>query len=316
MAVAAPELLALAALCASFFLIMLYYAYGYSLGALLQALAHAFRSLSINLWIVGRVGFGFVGDAIDAVDHAVRNALGAGIAYTQGGFHYFMHWSAYALEWMGRGLRIVAEDALQAITHLRTVTLPVHVRDVTRPISNVANIARAELRTLDHRAAVILAGALAPLHAAVRRAEALAGTIAIPRLGRLEREATALERRIGSLARRLSPSAIVALIGATIFTTLDLGWLRCRGVNRVGRHLCGLSGLIEELLAGAIEALVVVDLCQIMTLMAKGAREAAPALSELTRGVEGLVRCQRASRPHDLNAAWYAPPAATAALTL
>jgi len=89
-ALAAPELLALASLAACMFLIALYYSYGYTMGALLQALAAMFRRLSINLWFVGNVGLGFIGDALDDVDHTIRNAIGAGITATQSGWHSAM----------------------------------------------------------------------------------------------------------------------------------------------------------------------------------------------------------------------------------
>lgn len=121
-----------------------------------------------------------------------------------------------------------------------------------------------------------------------------------PRIRDLEHKLDNLYDASKKLVGGFTVAGIIGLIGATIFDQFGLGWLRCQGVGRIGRALCGLGGLIETLFADAIEALVVGDLCQITEAMAYAARQAEPIIIGFVNVENALIGCGGAQLPPEL----------------
>jgi hypothetical protein len=316
MELALPELAALAALAACAFLIMLHYAYGYSLGAFLTALAELFRHLGFKIKYVGRIDLGFIGDAIDGLNNAILHAIGAGIDATRGGWNYMLHYSAYTLERLGATLGDLADDTLEAFRHLVAVKVPAMIAIAVAPLVRRIAALEAIVATLPHKAEVVVRRPVEVVQGRVRVIEHKLVNTTLPRLRAIEREIDRLGKLERYLPRYLTRAGLVALIGATIFKAYGLGWLRCRGVQNLGRRLCGLSGWLEEALAVGIDAFVVLDLCRVVTLMTKGAEEAAPAFELIVGMTEDLLKCQKATRPAPLALTTYAGPPAIAPLEL
>lgn len=99
----------------------------------------------------------------------------------------------------------------------------------------------------------------------------------------------------------LGTAAITAAV-AVALTRLDLNWIRCRNWNRIGRGICGIpASLIEALLAGAIDALVVTDLCDLSYLMVAATEEIRPVLLGFVDVEEALVGCHGNTSPPALD---------------
>jgi hypothetical protein len=100
--------------------------------------------------------------------------------------------------------------------------------------------------------------------------KAVAGTLAheLPAVRGLERDFTGLKKRLHSLEKTLSPAALVALIGATIFQTFGLEWLRCKSNPFHGnKNACGLWGDLSGLLGLFAAALALESVCEFLGLL-------------------------------------------------
>jgi hypothetical protein len=60
-----------------------------------------------------------------------------------------------------------------------------------------------------------------------------------------------IEDEIGRLGKITATGALVGIAAGTVLRVLDLGWLKCRNVSRVGKELCGMNvKTLESLLTG------------------------------------------------------------------
>lgn len=255
MVVALPELAALAALLACAFLVMLYYAYGYSIGAVMQLLVSMFRNLSFNLWLVGNVGLGFIGDAIDGLDHAIRRAIGTGISETLSGWHYFLHVSAYSLTTMAHIIDSAFHDTYGALKTLREVTIPALLAAALAPLLRRLDWLEQQVAELPHNARVIINQPLKVIEQRLAAVASAAIAVPLPRIGSLERELSALRDRLRSLERG-GVVAAVGVVAGVMLSKLGLGWTRCSNVGKVARRLCGLDSLLLDALLIGTTAIV------------------------------------------------------------
>jgi hypothetical protein len=100
---------------------------------------------------------------------------------------------------------------------------------------------------------------------------------------------------------------------AVALARLGGGWIRCKNWNRIGKRICGLpTSLIDSLLAGLIDVLLIADLCQLTKVMVGIADSSVvqSALSGLIDGIDDLIICQGVDRPPALAGYWTAPPPA------
>jgi hypothetical protein len=268
------------------FLIALSYAYNYSLGAAIVALARAIGSIRLPGFLGGGRLLGFAADALTGIDDTIRHSLGVGIAALQATWNEAVSYTATAIHWIGKEIASLAHDTAQAIEGL-TVTQVTNVykkvnpglarkvgalaaavavlrRELTHVVTREAHTAKAKAQAVEHAIAV-------PDVGAVPRA--------IPKVGQLEREIAEALARGRDLLRRVGPAA---LLGTVAFALARLGitWARCSRVNKAGKRLCGMNDdLLDSLLA---DTLLIVGTVSLV--------EFARGMQDVTREVVGPIR--------------------------
>lgn len=296
------------------FLVALSFAYEQTLGLLIRELVTLFDNWSVSI-LNYSIGLSLLTGPLEAVDNAIRAALGTGISWSQYAFHQSVRWLTSCLLAIADSTELVAQETLKALSVLVNHTIPGLIESELAPYLWVLNHTKAALEALEHAAAHALPAATTIIernvttveHVTVRKVTEIihAGGIAVPlpfptpwpRISELERAAGWARGEINRLSKLLTPAAIIGLVGAVTFSAFDLGWLRCKGVNRLGRSLCGLSGLLEQLALDAVGALAIADVCQVLNAMLAAVKDAQPVFDLIGQGVDDLLKCQRAQRP-------------------
>lgn len=125
-----------------------------------------------------------------------------------------------------------------------------------------------------------------------------------------------LWHRVRRLDALLGTAAFAAAV-AVALARLDLSWIRCRNWGRIGRSICGVPyGLLDALLAGAIDVLVVTDLCDLAYLMTAAAEGMVPEFLAFVDVEEALVGCHGNTAPPALTLPALVLPPAPARLQL
>jgi hypothetical protein len=284
LAPAAPEaglsvgLILLAIACV--FLLALNKMWKLTIGALLDAMASMFDSLSISIPVVHKhVGLGFIGDAIHNLDNYVLEAIGVGIQQTEKGLHALVGAMTWLFQETADQLAGLAEDTAKAFDYTKRILVPTllgvalapllkeiaHLAARTRTIvlhpttivHKVVSVVQPGLKALEGKvgaleAKVAAIGAAAPtiIHE-VAPAVALPKPTAIP--GDIYRGLDSLWKESKRVAKVLTPAGIVGLVAGSVLARMGLSWLKCGNVNKAGRSLCGLnSQILDALLAGLI----------------------------------------------------------------
>ncbi len=319
--VIAPELVGLlgsfALVCA---LMALSFGYAYTFGALLRALARLL-DVGIDLQFTTVRPFGFLAGALTDVDNFIRHGLGVGIEYAQYGFNKMLQAISYSIQELGNAIEGLASDTRQALDGLRHITIPGVISLLLGPLAaklyqlglRVAALAEAAAGAAVHPGRIIthtIERVRTIEHTVIKTVTvtvpAVASTaIAWPRarIGQLEREASTAEKWIRAHAGDFTVAGIAGLIGATILSRFDLGWLRCKGVGRVGKALCGLSGLIETIAMDAIGALLITDLCAFAAALEYTAERTRPLMLEYVDVENALIGCRGYTAPAELELA-------------
>ncbi len=260
------------------------YAYRSTFGAAFQKIIDGIHSLPrINLHFTS-ISFDFLATPFEAVDHAVRHAIGVAISATQHVWNYALGYVAHLITEAGEAIAGGAEDTLRAIQILGGHTIP---HAITNRIAQLrVQVARLE-HTLSRAPAVgwhAITKRLAALeHAIAVKAAAVAGTLPIPRIGRIEHDLTGVEKWIRSRGRLLTIAGISALLIAAL-GRLGLGWTRCSKVGRTGKQLCGMDeSLLESLLADTLLIVGTVSLVEFAQGMQGVTAEVAPLIRTFWR---------------------------------
>ena len=165
---------------------------------------------------------------------------------------------------------VKAHDRTQAVTQIETVAMP-HAGEW--------NWIHDHFDTLKKSVAAAAAGAigLALPHAP---------SLPVP-WGLTARQ---LRRRLGRAEALLGVTAFAAVLASTLGVSARC--LRPTGpLSRVSRRLCGLSsGALNDLLGLLVDALIVVDVCEVITLLNEGLTVIEGPLADLT-GVAGAALC-------------------------
>jgi hypothetical protein len=267
---------------------------------------------------------------VNAVAHWIDHEFGIAESFLDATFAWWLHSLAELAAWLGREIR---EQANLLYLLATTMLGPAAMRVIDRAIDllhsraawaehviqhELGRLHRLEQQMRHAAAGYIAAGiatALRPFEHELDSIErwignrgralehAVAGTIPREFAGMREwvRELgdryVALFHRVGRLEHAI-PTDVATAAVAVGLAELGLEWTRCRNVGRLGRRMCGTPAwLLEQLLAGAIDVLVIRDLCAITGAMIEGAHLAAPVLDELVSGIEELLSCQGSSRP-------------------
>jgi hypothetical protein len=247
-------------------------AWGHTIGYGLRWVADEIENVSVSLgWFGSAHPFGFLARALRKTDHVVAHALAVAALNTENAAVTMWHMTATVFWWSVHETKSLAVDTFHALEHTVTVIVPDAAKWARREAVSFAH-------SLVHQEAAARRAADDELHhlAHVAGADArTAGREAEHALGWSEAEVGYLDREIGSLKARLreiertlSPAAIVALIGATIFNDFGLGWLRCSQVGRLGRAVCGLpTSLFSDLLGLLGDYFVVTSICRVLPLL-------------------------------------------------
>jgi len=297
---------------------------------LLRPLFVGLAALLHKVWFVG----GTLSKGVLAVEHTIAHWLAAGTLATEGPVVNLLNGLAAVVATLALTLYYIGLEAYKGLSALWHVSVPAFTHAVVRPVARIAHGAVAVEHALErelHRDFGLArrythAVELEAAHALRAALHALRHSVAVGLerpLHWTEREVRAAEAEIARLWRLVRHGTIalpLALAGAFVLSALrrfGLGWLRCSNVNRVGRALCGFPvQLFEELLAAAVDAFVVTDLCLIVGLMTSAARALAGVFDEITATISGLISCTGSDRPGPLAVASEAPPPAAGLVTL
>lgn len=289
-----------------------------TLGALLLRTADLVGAIEFSAKVFGRgftIGLGPIADILRTVNAEALNLLGAGINATDLAGKRMWHWTAYLIEATGRTIGGLAEWTYGELRHVARVIVPSYVGARLSPLERLTTqlahqlaqlathpttIVRPITRIIDPRIADI-EREVDTLSRAVARVGADAHSPSLPlpsiRPGWVLNGIDEIRAQLGRVTRILTPAGIVGLTAAAVLSSLDLGWLKCRGVGRLGRELCGLGGLIETLLGDAIDALIVADLCEFVSVLSYATRKFAPVLLAFVNVENALIGCRGMTAP-------------------
>ena len=221
-----------------------------TMGPLLEQLAAAVGRVNLRVFGKTIVGLGFLAADILHLNASIRRTIGEAMAHVARPLVTLLTAATNVAIYPARELRALADDTAQTLWAIRRVVVPAFIAAkigwISRSIATLA--ARVEALTLR-----------APLHivheitkVATKYATTVVNeTIALPRprIGRLEREAGALGKRVDRLARRVAPAALAAAVAGAIATS-SLRWIRRPCLNKVSKGVCRIDpGLLDSLLA-------------------------------------------------------------------
>lgn len=167
--------------------------------------------------------------------------------------------------WIARETADLATDvwhAIRGVEH-QTVTklTKVVTHTVVKPITTTVTIVKGTSATIAKQITASV-HALGARVAHLEHVVAHDAAIAAPRVGITSKQLRRLLRRTSALEKATVGLGAVALVAAAM-RRMELGWLRCPSLLRMGRRLgCVGFGWIESFFATAFEALVVLDLCR------------------------------------------------------
>lgn len=274
------------------------YIWKYTIGALMNWMAGA---LNIHAWFI----HWDIGGPLRSVSRDVEGWFMDQAAQNEAAMGYFWHATAEVSSWMAAETVNLANDTLNMGKWLKNVFTPAYVEGATHlwkslTHSNTQRISHVEtqVKTAQRAAhsAVLegapaaVAGHLRPIDREIAKqrkaigAAAAAGAIGVAHPGGLTGELEALGDAWGWTRRnlrlhnlrlsRLEKLLGAAGIAAVMANALGLPNWRCitRGnLGRVSRAICGLSTTaLQDLLGLLVDALILVNICEVITLMEDG----------------------------------------------
>jgi hypothetical protein len=316
-------------------LVLLIYAWLVTGGAVVNWLAAHVPSGHIGIPGLGGVNlFGWLHDGLVGFNNLAQNAYYFWLDAAKSSWNAWIVQVGAFVSQVTADYHFYATETLAALHWLRRTTIPtlvsVSVNPIWAAVHALQHLSRATVTDVTHVVKPVIQSITRDVTQRITRVEKIttvvaaagAGAIAtdIPRLwhgiGEAEGEAAKALRIAKEALNKFSIGSIVGLIGATIFTEFGLGWLRCAAVGRIGRALCGLGGLIENLFLDVVDVMLVSELCEIITLMTKGADEAAGFFDWIITTVDQLISCQKSDRPAAWTVTYYAPPPSAGLVTL
>lgn len=228
----------------------------HTIGYGLRWLANQVRGVSIDVYFWSVHPLDFLADGLEWIANEVSHWLAVAALNAEHAATAMWHLTAQVFWWSVHETKALAIDTWHALEHTVVVTVPDAAKWARREAVAVAHrlvaieeAARLKVeRELGHLAHVAEVDAQAGIRAAEHALDWSEFEVGV-----LGRDLHGLEAKVSQLARKLTPAAIVALIGATIFKDFGLGWLRCGNVGNVGKALCGLgTDLIDALLIATL----------------------------------------------------------------
>lgn len=301
------------------------FAFVWSIRKLLEALFGWLISILSHVPGLG----GYLEGALRSVEQAVANALGAAEHAIDHAIGASWHLLARYMEWVWREIRGNAVLLLEMSTGLFGLTLAIRAAKTLlhqlerawHGIEHGIKVLEREWHGIEHRVKALeqtwtkgighdVRGRLAAAEKEVAHLE----HDVIPAIRSAEGQSEAAINNLYEWAKGKA-----ALLGIGTFATavaaalsvLGLDWLRCKGVGKAGRALCGLGTFLEDLLAVEFLALAPVDLCSILDAAIFLADEASPVFELVTGAFDDLLACQGADMPPVMHVPYYAPATGT-----
>lgn len=256
----------------------------YTFGPLLKGLADRIDAVHIRIPHVFTLRFGWLAAIFRRTEASARHEISSAIQYVSRPLVIALQAFGAVVLYPARELSALAVDVAHTLGQLRRVIVPAmiaaHVAWIPRRLIALAHriealAVRAPVHIITHTVEVAKPAIVNVVNKAV--------AVPLPRIGRLEREADALRKRLGSIARHLSPSAVAALAVAAVATTVG-GWVRCSRVKRLGRGVCGMDdSLLESLLADTLLIVGTVSLVEFARGMQDVTEEVAPLIRTFWR---------------------------------
>jgi len=250
-------------------------------GPMLKGLASLFDKATITAFGHTVAVLGWLAAAVRNFEATLRNAIGGAVAHLAWPLAYAIRGVGHAFLYPARALADLAGDTADALWRLRSVVVPRMIAAKTAWIPRHLAALAAAIAALPHitRRIVVHDAPTFVRHTVVQVARAVANP-ALPRIGRLEREAGALGKRIDSLAKRLTVPLGLAAVGVAL-STLGLGWTRCSRVKKLGKRVCGIDdGLLESLLADALLVVGTISLVEFAEGLLAGMDEFTPQIQK------------------------------------
>src|SRR5690348_3652733 len=187
-------------------LIGLRFGYSYTLGRVLIMTAALLNTVSIPTPF-GRIHLlGFAADALLKADHAIMHALGRGIADTQAAWNAAASYTALVFKSLGEEIASLSHDTAQAVETLTTRDVPSFFRKRLAALSVGLAGVLAAVKAVEHLHLPHLSRVTKVIEhktTAIERVVAVPDVGALPRtiphVGRLEREADALGRKVKAI---------------------------------------------------------------------------------------------------------------------
>jgi hypothetical protein len=276
--------LGIGAACVFVLLLGLRWAWQYTFGALLEALA----AVRINL--PGRHDLHPL-SWLRRYNVAVQNDIERKLEKSHRAMGYLFHGAAIIMEWTAREIAGLAADTLhfgQSLSHVRMPRLTRAMIIAAFPLPWLARRVAALVRAhaIPSTRTVIARTTRPIIQRVTRIVKATAGAVVIPgvlwgtlpRLRGLERWRNRTGSRLRKLERGIAGVSAVALVG-TALARLGLNWIRCRRVGRVGKAVCGMdSNLLGAVLA---DATLIIGTISIVELT-RGTQRLMPAITDAT----------------------------------
>lgn len=241
-----------------------------------HTIGYGLRWIADELEGFGKVSFGFftvdvfgpIADVFRSVDHFISHALAVAALNSEKACSWLWHTTGRMFWWSVHETKRLAVGTWHLFEHTIVVTIPDAAKWARREATDVAHrlVNRAEARAraaeaeIGHLAHVADAKAIAAEHAAEHALDWSEAQV-----GHIGKEIEAIKAKLSTVAQKLTPAAIVALIGATIFNDLGLGWLKCSQVGQLGRAVCGMpSHLLKDLLELFAGAVLFSSVCELL----------------------------------------------------
>lgn len=257
---------------------------------------------------------GWAKHRVEDIAHKIASTMAGAMGFADQRVAAAIHDAARLSDWIGREIASHS-DQLVALAQLLTGQLPASylLKEIHR-LTHLGDQGAQALRGIGH-----------DVLPRIRTVERGIGADVMPRLHSLDREIGRVIAHDVPLLRdqvrgledgaintfrwiRSHPlsAATAAFVGAVAYALarLGMGWPRCENWKKIGKHVCGLPlGLIEDLLAVAIDVLLIADVCKMTKLMI-GVAESRPvqdALRGIILGVDELMLCQGVDLPKPLS---------------
>lgn len=301
--------LGIGAACVFVLLLGLRWAWIYTFGALLEALA----SVRINL--PGRHDLHPL-RWLRAYNVAVQNDIERRLEKSHRLMGYFFHGAALLMEWTAREVAGLAADTLrfgQSLSHVRMPRLTRAMIVAAFPLPWLARRVAALVRAhaIPSTRTVVTRVERTVVQRVTRIVKATAGAAAVtvpvlhifPRLRDLGKQIGRTRKQVRRLAY-FTTAAGASVLVAKAFTRMGLNWLRCRNVSKVGRGICRMDlGVLNFLLGTATAVFALSHLCELVAYIQRAAGLALPAILALVNETEGYVCGGRATLPTGVVAA-------------